>query len=228
MVYGKAIFYTASITSTPLQVRLVTLRTVSEVIAFNWPRNYDRDMKVQDDRGALAVPVVMMLLVIVSAAAIFGMYIWQHKQVTDLESKVSTLTSQISVLSKQPNKTCPQPSAPCPSYTYMSAKGATLWLFSPSKNGGVTSPVAVIGEVPGNWSFEAEFPVRLMNNNGTVVAQASAHVLGDWQTDRLVPFSAQLTYSAAQSGLGTLILEKDSPSDLPQNADSLSVPVSFK
>lgn len=181
----------------------------------------------------------VLLAVVIAAVASFATYAWQHKQVNDLNGKVSSLNAkinsqddQISALSAQLKKAC-QPTGQssanptCTDYTYTSSKNVSVSVFTPAKNATVTSPVAVVGEVPGNWSFEAQFPVQLKNSKGDTVAQATAHVLGNWQTTELVPFSVQLTYTTAESGSGTIVMQKDNPSGLPQNADSVSIPIKF-
>ena len=47
-------------------------------------------------------------------------------------------------------------------------------------------------------------------------------------TENLVPFTADLTFNPGDKEKGFLVLEKDNPSDLPANADSIKVPVLFK
>ncbi len=184
----------------------------------------------------LAITLIALLLV---AAACFGIYTWQHNQVKDANSKVTnlnakltSLNNQVTALTAQLNKACPAtgqptPNPACVGYTYTSTKGVTVRVFTPAKNTTIASPVAVVGEVPGNWSFEAQFPVQLKNSTGAVVVQSGAHLLGNWQTTNLVPFSVQLTYTTAQSGSGTIVLKKDNPSGLPQNDDSVTIPIKF-
>jgi hypothetical protein len=46
-------------------------------------------------------------------------------------------------------------------------------------------------------------------------------------TSELVPFSLKLPYTAATPGNGSLILQKDNPSGLPQNDDSVTIPFTF-
>ena len=111
--------------------------------------------------------------------------------------------------------------------TYESRKGVTIKVYSPSNGAKVTSPLVIIGEVPGNWSFEASFPVILKDPNGNIIAKAPAQLLGDWMTTKLVPFSLKLPYTASMTGNGSIILQKDNPSGLPQNDDSVMIPVAF-
>ena len=46
-------------------------------------------------------------------------------------------------------------------------------------------------------------------------------------TENFVPFEGTLTFTAPTSGKGTLVLEKDNPSGLPEHADELRMPVKF-
>lgn len=181
--------------------------------------------------------VLILLALLTGAGGAYWVYAWQHNKVRDLTVKTDTLNSQVSSLDKQVagltdqlNEACRSTQPPgnsCEAYTYTSAKGVTIRIFSPAMNATVGSPIAVIGEVPGNWSFEAQFPVRLVDSKGTVVASSMAHVLGNWQTSELVPFSAQLIFASSVSGTGQIVLEKDNPSGLPANSDTLAVSVKF-
>jgi outer membrane murein-binding lipoprotein Lpp len=183
--------------------------------------------------------IIVLLVLIAAAAAAFGTYTWQHNKVntltgkvSSLNTKVSSLNNQLSALSGQVNKSCPQAqqsttNPTCAGYNYVSAKGVSVLVFTPSKNETITSPVAIVGEVPGNWSFEAQFPVQLKDGKGNLITQAPAHLLANWETTQLVPFSVQLTYTTATSGSGAIVLQEDNPSGLPRNSDSVSIPISF-
>ncbi len=174
--------------------------------------------------------VATLLIIIVG---VLVSYNWQHSKVVSLNTQVSSLKSQIVNLTNQLKNTCISTSTMspellnCSEYSYVSLKGHQILIFSPAKNNKVSNPVAIIGEVPGNWSFEATFPVKLIDSSGKEVVGGQAHVLGNWTTPNLVPFSAQLNYSTISSGSGLLVLYKDNPSGLSQNDDSLSIPVQF-
>lgn len=101
-------------------------------------------------------------------------------------------------------------------------------LTSPQPNIVVTSPLNLTGEARGNWYFEAVFPVKLLDANGDVLAQDQGQAQSDWMTENFVPFKATLQFTAPTTGTGTLVLEKDNPSGLPEHADSLIVPVKFR
>ena len=98
---------------------------------------------------------------------------------------------------------------------------------SPRPNQAVESPLEIIGQARGNWFFEASFPVKLLNEDGSDLASGIAQAKGEWMTDNFVPFSASLEFTAPKGKTGLLILKKDNPSGLPENDDELRIPVSF-
>lgn len=114
------------------------------------------------------------------------------------------------------------------------AKGDLIWVASPlPAQAGVPSqivqsPLTVTGRARGNWYFEADFPVKLLDANGSILAQAPAQAQGNWMTTEYVPFSATLNFSKPSGSTGTLVLEKNNPSGLPENADELRIPVKFQ
>lgn len=60
------------------------------------------------------------------------------------------------------------------------------------------------------------------------MGQVPAATSEDWMTEDFVPFSATLTFEEPTTETGKLILEKDNPSDLPENSDSLEIPLKFR
>ena len=99
---------------------------------------------------------------------------------------------------------------------------------SPLPNQEISSPLSVTGQARGYWFFEASFPVRLLDGNGKEIAIKPAEAQDDWMTEEFVPFKAVLEFKMPSSDFGTLILEKDNPSGLPEKADELRIPVRFK
>ena len=167
--------------------------------------------------------VFWFLLVAIFVLAIVGTYAWQQDQVNKLNIQIIDLNRQLSKIKNTNEKTQTTPITD----TYSSPKSVEVKLYTPQKNAKVSSPLVIMGQIPGNWSFEAGFPVKLINSEGKVIAQAPAQVIGDWMTDKLVPFSVQLTWSSGESGDGMLILQKDNPSGLSENNDSVSIPIKF-
>lgn len=121
---------------------------------------------------------------------------------------------------------------------------------SPRPNQYLTSPVIITGEARGTWFFEASAPVKLLDNTGKVIAQgvirveptvshvpispknrlmkASDSAEGSWMTTEFVPFKGELTFSNPPSPKAKLVLEKDNPSGMPENAKQLTIPVYLK
>ena len=100
-------------------------------------------------------------------------------------------------------------------------------VFSPQANEKVSSPLLIKGEARGFWFFEATFPVKLLDDKGNIIAQHYAQAKGDWMTEDFVPFEAELVFEAPTAQKGWLVLEKDNPSSLSENADKLRIPIIF-
>lgn len=122
------------------------------------------------------------------------------------------------------------PAAQTPSTrTFTSTKGVKVEVNDWVDNKLLTSPATVTGRVPGNWSFEASFPVDVVASNNTTLVTTPATLNGDWMTTEMVPFTAMLTFDSAAAGdTGALVLRKDNPSGLSENDDSITIPVRFR
>ncbi|MEX1028052.1 MAG: Gmad2 immunoglobulin-like domain-containing protein [Candidatus Paceibacterota bacterium] len=106
-------------------------------------------------------------------------------------------------------------------------KDDLIRVTSPVPNAVVSSPLTVAGEARGNWYFEADFPVRILDANGNELGVVPAQAQGDWMTAEYVPFSAELTFSTPSTDTGTVVFERSNPSGLPENANELRVPIRF-
>ncbi len=102
-----------------------------------------------------------------------------------------------------------------------------IQVTEPSVNATVTSPLTVTGNARGSWYFEASFPITVLDANGKKIGQGAAQALDEWMTIDLVPFSANITFTPSSTGTGTLLLENDNPSGLPENAKELRIPIVF-
>jgi hypothetical protein len=110
---------------------------------------------------------------------------------------------------------------------YTSPKGIVIYVDSPLANTVISSPVKVSGRVPGNWSFEANFPIDVLNANKQVIGQGFATLQGDWMTEEYVPFEASGEFDAPTTDTGYLVLRKSNASGLTENDDSIEVPIRF-
>ncbi len=121
-----------------------------------------------------------------------------------------------------------------PSETYegnAEEKKGLIVLKSPKPNSTVTNPLKIEGMARGYWFFEGSFPITITNWNGLIIGEGFATAEGDLMTEEFVPFKATINYNLdpeTYAKIGTLILKKDNPSDLPENDDALEIPIVFK
>ncbi|MBI2036742.1 MAG: hypothetical protein HYT14_00055 [Candidatus Liptonbacteria bacterium] len=98
---------------------------------------------------------------------------------------------------------------------------------APKSGEEVQSPLLVRGEARGFWFFEASFPVKVLDKNGEVLGIGIAEAQSEWVTENFVPFRAVVSFQPPKGTEGTLVLEKDNPSGLPENADELRMKIRF-
>ncbi len=97
-----------------------------------------------------------------------------------------------------------------------------------TENSPLTPDFFITGEAKGQWFFEGSFPVQVRDMEGEILSLTTASAQGDWMTEDFVEFSAQVTLSTDAPlfhGLAQLILMKDNPSGLPENEDSITIPI---
>jgi hypothetical protein len=93
------------------------------------------------------------------------------------------------------------------------ATSPTVVINAPAHGARVTSPLIVEGTAPGDWYFEAQFPLQLVGADGAVIAEAPAMSQSDWMTESPVPYRGQLTFTVTQETQATLVLQEDMPAD---------------
>lgn len=173
--------------------------------------------------------VFLISLVIVVIGAAGALYYIQRQRISDLDAKNASLTTQLKTLksSQTPSESGTSDQNPSleESQSYTSEKGVKVIVTSPARGATVASPLTVAGQVPGSWSFEAQFSVRLVDAQGNILDEAPATVQGDWMTSNLVPFTATLNFGDSASKNGTLVLIRSNPSDLRENDDTVVVPI---
>jgi hypothetical protein len=118
-------------------------------------------------------------------------------------------------------------------YDQMAAEGekseiSGIEVFEPKKDGLVKSPLIIKGKAKGNWFFEAEFLVKLMDGNGKEISQSIAKAEGEWMIEDFVPFSATIKFNAPRTSNGFIVFSKNNPSGMPANDYSTSIEVRFK
>lgn len=102
-----------------------------------------------------------------------------------------------------------------------------ITVSEPNPGDQVQSPLTVSGRAKGNWFFEGSFPVRLVDGADTTIAAGVAQAQSDWMTTDFVNFAAKIDFAPPSDGEGFLVLEKDNPSGLPENANEVRIPVRF-
>ena len=98
----------------------------------------------------------------------------------------------------------------------------------PRPNQIVKSPLVITGRARGYWFFEASAPVRILDKNGDVLAEKYIESIDEWMTEDFVVFSGEITFNPAGSNKGTIILQNDNPSGLPENIKELRIPIHFE
>ena len=111
---------------------------------------------------------------------------------------------------------------------YEEQKVDDIRVNNPKPDDLVKSPLVITGEARGNWFFEANFPMMIMDETGKIIGTAIAEAQGEWMTEKFVPFTAKLKFSPGASKIGFLILNNDDPSGDPAKLKSVSIPVRFK
>jgi len=115
--------------------------------------------------------------------------------------------------------------APCPATKNISD---LIRVSTPIEDAVVMSPLIIEGEARGTWYFEASFPIRIYDAKNQLLGTAIAQAQSDWMTENFVPFKTTLTFSKSTTPTGTLVLEKDNPSGLPEHANELRIPIRFE
>lgn len=78
----------------------------------------------------------------------------------------------------------------------------------------VTSPLRFSGSASGLWYFEGDFPVRIFDGQGNVIAESYASSQSNWMTEEQVPFEGEITFNVTEPTEATLIFQEDDPSGM--------------
>lgn len=104
----------------------------------------------------------------------------------------------------------------------------TVKVVAPENFTIVKSPLEVRGEASGPWFFEGSFPAKILDSNGVVVAQGFLKAKGDSMVSGTVPFMGTLTFTMPKTVTGTLVLQNDNPSGIPEKTEEVRVPIRFR
>lgn len=95
----------------------------------------------------------------------------------------------------------------------------------------ISSPLELSGEARGFWFFEAAAPVVLVDWDGRIIAEHYISVAphAEWMTEDYVPFEGTLEFEKPEFGeQGALIFKNSNASGLPENDESIEIPIRFK
>lgn len=98
---------------------------------------------------------------------------------------------------------------------------------SPEPGDLITNPLVIEGRARGTWYFEGDFPVKLLDVRGNLLATGIAMAQGEWMTEDYVPFTVTLEFVVPETKEGNLVFERNNPSDLPENSQKFELPVKF-
>ena len=168
---------------------------------------------------------IFICVIVLFIASTAGIYLYQAQRITALQSENKDLNDKLTAANATNDGSDQDEQQNQQSYS--SEKGIDVIVSAPAKDSTVASPLEVSGDVPGSWTFEGNFAVKLLDESGATVTEQPATIRGDWMTEDLVPFSVILIYSKPDSATGSLVLEKANPSDLPENDDSVTIPIRF-
>jgi hypothetical protein len=119
--------------------------------------------------------------------------------------------------------------APAPDAERSKPPSKPVLVDSPTPGTLISSPVRVTGRARGSMYFEAEFPVRLLDDHGEMVGTGVARAQGDWTTPDYVPFEASIVFHPPLTdSTGTLVFEKSNPSGQPEHDAEWRIPVRFR
>jgi len=173
--------------------------------------------------------IFLIIIIVLGVAAYFTMFKPGEAPIADINSFEECVSAGYPILESYPRQ-CKTPEGK----TFAEDIGNELEKLdliktdNPRPNQVIESPLFIKGKARGNWYFEADFPVKLFDDNGFLLGITPAHALGDWMTEDFVEFTATLPFAVPSTPKGRLVLEKDNPSGLPEHADELIVPVYFK
>lgn len=110
---------------------------------------------------------------------------------------------------------------------YKSKHGFDVTVTQPTSGATVTSPLAIKGVVPGPWSFEANIPIKILDDKRQVVADSYGTVVGEWMTEKPVNFTASIPFKAPVTDKGFIVISKSNPSGDQATEDSVEIPIQF-
>lgn len=171
-----------------------------------------------------------LIFISIIAFAVVGLFIWRnYAKVTPIQitNFADCVRMGESVMESYPRQCAYKGKTFTEDIGNELAKQNLIVIDNPRPNQRVSSPLLITGRARGNWYFEASFPIKIVDANGLQLGIVPAQAIGDWMTTEFVPFTTTLTFTTPTTATGTLILQKDNPSGLPEHDDALEIPIVF-
>lgn len=170
------------------------------------------------------IVLIVLVDILVLSLVIAAGYFWMDGRFKQMDQRIDDMSPKVDT----PDTGHPDAVPPiAPVTQYRSKKGDMITITTPLSNATISSPLKITGKAPGSWFFEGQFSISLKDSAGNVVAKGPTDISKDWQTDGPVTFNATLKWTKTVKGNGVLVLQKDNPSGLAKNDDSVEIPVKF-
>lgn len=170
--------------------------------------------------------VMRTLFTLFVAIVAFAAGVWYTGGFESMSQTPEISNNATSTPTPTPTPVTTTPSAP--KATYQNADTTRIQVTTPVPGAMVPGTFTVTGKAVGGWYFEASFPYEVQNANGVKIAEGPVQAQGEWMTPEFVPFTFQIKLPASYKGKATLILHNDNPSGLPENAASVSIPITIQ
>lgn len=89
----------------------------------------------------------------------------------------------------------------------------------------VSGIMMVTGSAPGNYFFEGNILVNILNSDKELLRNGNGNAKTDWMTSGPVGFDAVLDFSDLKKGEAYIEIHNDNASGLPENDKSVLIPI---
>jgi len=89
----------------------------------------------------------------------------------------------------------------------------------------VSGIMMITGSAPGNYFFEGNILVNILNSDKELLKSGNGNAKTDWMTTGQVGFDAVLDFSDLKKGEAYIEIHNDNASGLPENDKSVLIPI---
>ncbi|HRN70959.1 MAG TPA: Gmad2 immunoglobulin-like domain-containing protein [Candidatus Woesebacteria bacterium] len=171
---------------------------------------------------------IIFILVLAGAAIYFFFFFQKQEQIAQVTNFEECVTAGNPIMESYPAQCHANGQTFTQDIGNEIEKMDLIQIIQPRPNTIVTSPLIIQGNARGNWFFEGTFEVYILDENGTEIARSFAQAQEDWMTENFVYYESKLIFEKPTTVKGTLVLEKQNASGLPEHDDKLLVPVLFE